>query len=273
MSGGQTEKQVRLIMDFAPEVIMVTPSYMLAILDELRRQSIDPRQTSLRFGIFGAEPWTEAMRSEIEDAIGLQATDIYGLSELMGPGVGAAVGGDRTGTTLWEDHFYPEIIDPDTGAVLPDGEEGELVLTSLTREAMPVLRYRTRDITRLLPGTGMPFRRMQRISGRSDDMLIVRGVNLFPSQVEEVVVACSGLAPHFEIEVNRTGRLDTIVISVEPRFGVEESSAETAAQSLPDRIKAATGLSAEVRLVAAGSLPRSSGKAIRVRDRRLDELA
>jgi phenylacetate-CoA ligase len=266
MSGGQTEKQVQLIRDFAPEIIMVTPSYMLAILDEFRRQGIDPAASSLRYGIFGAEPWTEAMRREIGSAFNLQATDIYGLSEVMGPGVAQEFVGGAPGPTIWEDHFYPEIVDPETGAALPDGEEGELVFTSLTKQALPIVRYRTRDLTRLLPGIETPMRRMAKITGRSDDMLIVRGVNVFPTQIEEQVLKCPGLAPHFLIEVSRPGRMDEVRIKVEARA----SGADDAAQGLllAGYVKDAVGISATVEVSAPGSLPRSAGKAARVVDLR-----
>ncbi|MFA6117608.1 MAG: AMP-binding protein [Sphingomonas sp.] len=268
MSGGQTGKQVQMIQDFAPEIIMVTPSYMLAILDEFRRRGLDPSTSSLRYGLFGAEPWTEAMRREIEHAFSMQASDIYGLSELMGPGVAAAFVGDPIGPTVWEDHFYPEIVDPDTGHVLPDGEQGELVLTSLTREAMPILRYRTRDLTRLMPGNGSPMRRLARIVGRSDDMMIVRGVNLFPSQIEEMVIGLPALSPHFEIEISRLGRLDTLLVRVEPRFGAGGDDAALACRHLAARIKDLAGVSADVRLEPANSIARSAGKAARVQDLR-----
>ncbi|MBS1833955.1 MAG: phenylacetate--CoA ligase, partial [Acidobacteria bacterium] len=217
MSGGQTEKQVQLIGDFTPDIIMVTPSYMLAILDEFRKRGIDPRESSLRTGIFGAEPWTERMRGEIEEAFGIDAVDIYGLSELMGPGVAQECVEAKDGPTIWEDHFYPEIIDPVTGEVLPDGSEGELVFTSLTKQAMPIIRYRTRDLTRLLPGTSRTMRRMAKITGRSDDMLIIRGVNVFPTQIEEHVLACTALAPHFLVELTRPGRMDQVKLIVEQR--------------------------------------------------------
>jgi phenylacetate-CoA ligase len=268
MSGGQTAKQVQLITDFRPEVIMVTPSYMLAILDEFRRQGLDPAASSLRYGIFGAEPWTEAMRREIEDAFDLKATDIYGLSEVMGPGVAQEFVGSAAGPTLWEDHFYPEIVDPDSGTPLPDGMEGELVLTSLTKQAMPVIRYRTRDITRLLPGTETPMRRLARITGRSDDMLIVRGVNVFPSQIEEHVLACPSLAPHFVIELNRTGRLDDVRIMVERRAAMAPDSCARDVAALIDRIKTRVGLSVTIELGESGNVPRSEGKASRVVDNR-----
>lgn len=266
MSGGQTEKQVRLIQDFKPDIIMVTPSYMLAILDEFRRQGIDPAETSLRYGIFGAEPWTDATKREIETAFNLAASDIYGLSELMGPGVAAQFVGDGEGATIWEDHFLPEIVDPETGEVLPDGEQGELVLTSLSREATPVLRYRTRDLTRLVPGRDSPMRRMQRIIGRSDDMLIIRGVNLFPSQIEELVLGCPQLSPHFELEIDRAARLDEVRLKVEAR--AEGEGAKVAAELLAARVKAETGLTVTVSIHPPGSIPRSAAKANRVRDHR-----
>ncbi len=268
MSGGQTEKQVQLIRDFAPEIIMVTPSYMLALLDEFHRQGIDPRGSSLRTGIFGAEPWTEAMRREIEADFAIHAVDIYGLSEVIGPGVAQECVETKDGPTIWEDHFYPEIIDPVTGAVLPDGAEGELVFTSLTKEAMPIVRYRTRDLTRLLPGTARTMRRMAKITGRSDDMMIVRGVNVFPTQIEEQILACPALAPHFRIELTRPYRLDEVRIEVEGRPG---SSAEERARdggALAERIKANVGISVQVELCAEGAIDRSAGKAQRVSDLR-----
>ncbi len=217
MSGGMTERQVQLITDFAPEIIMVTPSYMLAILDEFRAKGIDPRGSSLKIGIFGAEPWTNAMRAEIEQSFDMDALDLYGLSEVIGPGVAAECVETKDGLHVWEDHFYPEIVDPETGAVLPDGQKGELVLTSLTKEAMPVVRYRTRDLTRLLPGTARSMRRIEKITGRSDDMMIIRGVNVFPTQIEELILADPRLAPHFLIELGRDGRLDTMTVRVEAR--------------------------------------------------------
>jgi phenylacetate-CoA ligase len=272
MSGGQTARQVQLITDFRPEVIMVTPSYMLAILDEFHRQGRDPGASSLRFGIFGAEPWTEAMRSEIEGAFGLQATDIYGLSEIMGPGVAQEFVGSGSGPTVWEDHFYPEIVDPETGEPLPDGREGELVLTTLTKEALPVIRYRTRDLTRLLPGTETPMRRLARISGRTDDMLIVRGVNLFPTQIEEHVLACPSLAPHFGIILGRTGRLDHVRIMVERRQQASPDTAAHDATTLADRIKEHIGLTVTVDQGEPGTVPRSAGKASRVIDNRTTSL-
>lgn len=268
MSGGQTEKQVQLIQDFQPEIILVTPSYMLSILDEFRRQRIDPRASSLRIGIFGAEPWTQAMRAEIEEAFGIDAVDIYGLSEVMGPGVAQECVETKDGPTIWEDHFYPEIIDPETGRVLPDGEEGELVFTSLTKEAMPVIRYRTRDLTRLLPGTARTMRRMAKIVGRSDDMMIVRGVNVFPTQIEEQILACPSLAPHFLIELTRPGRLDQVTLHVECRAGVAAEARAADARRLADRIKRMIGISVAVELCDDGALARSEGKARRVRDLR-----
>ena len=268
MSGGQTEKQVQLICDFRPEVIMVTPSYMLAILDEFRRQSIDPSATSLRYGIFGAEPWTEAMRREIEGAFGLQATDIYGLSEVMGPGVAQEFVGSAAGPTVWEDHFYPEIVDPETGEPVPDGEEGELVFTSLTKQALPIIRYRTRDLTRLLPGMETPMRRIAKITGRSDDMLIIRGVNVFPTQIEEQVLKCPGLAPHFHIEIRRPDRMDEVCIKVEARTDCAQGDYRTQGLLLESFVKEIIGISARTEVSGPGSLPRSAGKAARVTDLR-----
>jgi len=268
MSGGQTEKQVQLIHDFRPDVIMVTPSYMLAILDEFRRQGLDPRGTSLRYGIFGAEPWTESMRAEIEGAFGIQASDIYGLSELMGPGIASEFVGGAGGPTIWEDHFLPEIVDPLTGAPLPDGEEGELVFTSLTKEALPIIRYRTRDLTRLLPGTDTPMRRIAKITGRSDDMLIIRGVNVFPTQIEEQVLKCPGLSAHFTMEITRPDRMDEVRIDVELRGSSDGATAVAQTRLLAEYIKDAIGITAVVNPVAAGTLPRSAGKASRVRDLR-----
>jgi phenylacetate-CoA ligase len=268
MSGGQTEKQVQLIRDFEPDIIMVTPSYMLALLDEFKRQGMDPRSTSLRIGIFGAEPWGDGMRAEIESAFNIDACDIYGLSEVMGPGVAQEFVLTKDGPTIWEDHFIAEIVDPASGQVVPDGEQGELVFTSLTKEAMPVIRYRTRDLTRLLPGSVTSMRRMAKISGRTDDMLIVRGVNVFPSQIEELILRCEGLAPHYEIEITRPNRLDEISIVVEarPEFAAQAHLAE--AQLLAMKLKDNIGISAAIRVAASGSLPRSAGKASRVKDRR-----
>jgi len=257
-----------LICDFAPEIIMVTPSYMLAILDEFRRQRLDPRATSLRIGIFGAEPWGEGMRTEIEAAFGIDACDIYGLSEVMGPGVAQEFAHTKEGPTIWEDHFIPEIVDPHTGYPVTDGEAGELVFTSLVKEAMPVIRYRTRDLTRLLPGSITAMRRMEKISGRSDDMLIVRGVNVFPSQIEELILRCAGLAPHYEIELTRPDRLDEIHILVEARAGLAHAAQPAEALLLATKLKDHIGISAQIRIVPSGSLARSAGKAQRVRDLR-----
>ena len=268
MSGGQTEKQVQLIRDFAPDIIMVTPSYMLAILDECRRQGIDPRSTSLRIGIFGAEPWGDGMRAEIESAFDIDACDIYGLSEVMGPGVAQEFAHTKDGPTIWEDHFIAEIVDPASGKVAADGAQGELVFTSLTKEAMPVIRYRTRDLTRLLPGSATAMQRMAKISGRSDDMLIVRGVNVFPSQIEELILGCKGLAPHYEIEITRPNRLDEISIVVEARPELGDNARQAEALLLAAKLKDNIGISADIHVAASGSLPRSAGKASHVKDRR-----
>jgi phenylacetate-CoA ligase len=269
VSGGMTERQVQLIADFEPDIITVTPSYMLAILDEFRRQGLDPSATSLKVGIFGAEPWTDAMRAEIERAFDIHAVDIYGLSEVIGPGVANECVETKDGLTLWEDHFFPEIVDPATGKVLPDGETGELILTTLTKEAMPVIRYRTRDLTRLLPGTARSMRRMARIAGRSDDMLIVRGVNLFPTQVEEQILKVEGLAPHYQIVVTREGRLDEVEVLVEaaPR-GTGEEARKSSAAELGGRIKGLIGISARITVADTGAIERSQGKARRVVDKR-----
>jgi len=268
VSGGQTERQVALILDFEPDIIMVTPSYLLSLLDEFRARGIDPRSTSLKIGIFGAEPWTEAMRREIEGAFGIVATDIYGLSEVMGPGVAQEYGSTRDGPTIWEDHFYPEIIDPETGEILPDGSEGELVFTSLTKQAMPVVRYRTRDLTRLLPGTVGPMRRMAKITGRSDDMLIVRGVNLFPMQVEEQILRCDGLAPHYRIDVARSGRLDEVTVLVEASPDCPGERRAHAGAELGRHVKELVGVTVDVQVCDPGTIERSTGKASRVRDLR-----
>ena len=267
MSGGQTEKQVQLIQDFDPDIIMVTPSYMLNIADEMERQGVDVRKLALRVGIFGAEPWTDAMRQEMQRRLDIDAVDIYGLSEVMGPGVAQECLESKDGPTIWEDHFYPEIIDPETGEVLPEGEEGELVFTSLTKQAMPVIRYRTRDLTRLLPGSARTMRRMDKITGRSDDMLIIRGVNVFPSQVEEQLLAIEALAPHYFIEVGKEGHLDVIEINVELNTA-SGSDPEEAAGHLRQRIKSYIGISASVRVHEPGGIPRSEGKAKRVVDKR-----
>jgi len=268
MSGGQTQRQVQLIGDFRPDILMATPSYVLSIIDEFRRQGLDPAASSLRIGIFGAEPWTQAMRAEMEAGLGIDAVDIYGLSEVMGPGVAQECVVAKDGPTIWEDHFYPEIIDPVTGRVLPDGEEGELVFTSLTKVAMPIVRYRTRDLTRLLPGTSRTMRRMAKITGRSDDMLIIRGVNVFPSQIEEHVLACAALAPHYGIELTRPGRLDEMRISVERRPGASDEETGRDARQLAQRIKTLIGISVTVDIRPDGSIARSEGKAARVADLR-----
>jgi phenylacetate-CoA ligase len=268
MSGGMTERQVQLIIDFRPDIIMVTPSYMLAIAEEMQRQGHDPRASTLAIGIFGAEPWTDAMRIEIEARVGIEAIDIYGLSEVIGPGVANECIESKDGPTLWEDHFYPEIVDPQTGQPLPEGEMGELVLTSLTKEAMPMIRYRTRDLTRLLPPTARSMRRMAKITGRSDDMLIIRGVNLFPSQVEELILRRPELAPHYLLEVTRPAALDELAIHVERQPHVGEVDAEDAGKRLVHEIKAYIGVSASAVIVPPGGIERSLGKARRIVDRR-----
>jgi phenylacetate-CoA ligase len=270
MSGGHTEKQVQLIVDFEPRVIMVTPSYLMTIAAEFERQGRDGRASSLEVGILGAEPWSGALRTQIEDRLGIDALDIYGLSEVMGPGVASECVETKDGLCLWEDHFYPEIIDPETGAVLPEGEEGELVLTSLTKEAFPVIRYRTRDRTRLLPPTARSMRRLARIDGRTDDMLIIRGVNLFPSQIEELILAQRELAPHYLLEIDRRGYLDVLTVHVEcnPEGDASAEARAAAARTLAHRVKSAFGVSIEARIVEPNSLERSMGKARRVIDRR-----
>jgi phenylacetate-CoA ligase len=273
MSGGQTEKQVQIIQDFRPDIIMVTPSYMLTILDELERQGIDPRDTSLKIGIFGAEPWTPAMRESMQARSGLDAVDIYGLSEVMGPGVANECIESKDGPVIWEDHFYPEIIDPDTGEVLPDGSEGELVFTSLTKEAMPVIRYRTRDLTRLLPPTARSMRRMAKITGRSDDMLIIRGVNVFPTQIEELICKMPKLAPQYLLEVDKKGHMDTLTVRVEinpdANVGRHPEQKEALAKELTHHIKGLIGVSATVVVGEPFSIERVTiGKAKRVVDRR-----
>jgi phenylacetate-CoA ligase len=273
MSGGQTEKQVQLIQDFKPSIIMVTPSYMLNIIEEFRRQGLDPAQSSLKIGIFGAEPWTDSMRTEIENRAGLDAVDIYGLSEVMGPGVACECVESKDGPVIWEDHFYPEIIDPETGEVLPDGEEGELVFTSLSKEALPIIRYRTRDLTSLLPPTSRSMRRIGKITGRSDDMLIIRGVNVFPTQIEELVLKQPDLAPVYQLVVTREGHLDKLDVIVEARPEVSdrltERDLEARARELQHGIKTYVGVSTKVRVLAAGSIERSqTGKAKRVVDKR-----
>ncbi|MEQ1882072.1 MAG: phenylacetate--CoA ligase PaaK [Burkholderiales bacterium] len=269
--GGMTERQVRLICDFKPDVIMCTPSYLLVIADEFERQGLDPAQSSPRVGIFGAEPWSASMQEEVERRFGIVALDLYGLSEVIGPGVAAESVETRDGLTIWEDHFFPEIIDPQTGKVLPDGEQGELVITSLTKIGMPVIRYRTRDLTRLLPGTARSMRRLDRIAGRSDDMLIIRGVNVFPSQIEEIVVQQTGLTPHYLLEVRRDGRLDELDVLVErrPEFPAPQADARNKMEQDVERlIKGLIGVSTRVRVVEPDSLARSQGKAVRVIDKR-----
>jgi phenylacetate-CoA ligase len=270
MSGGQTHRQVQLICDLEPALIMVTPSYMLAIAEEFLRQGLDPAGCSLRAGIFGAEPWTEAMRAAIEVRMGLDALDIYGLSEVMGPGVASECIETKDGAVIWEDHFYPEIVDPTSGEVLPDGVRGELVLTTLSREAQPMIRYRTRDLTTLLPPTARAMRRMARITGRSDDMLIIRGVNLFPSQIEEALLRCAGLTPHYQLEISRESHLDQLAVHVEC---LAELAGDAAARSrleheLQHHIKSTVGIATHVRVCDPGSIERSTGKARRVIDRR-----
>ncbi|MBJ3778212.1 phenylacetate--CoA ligase PaaK [Acuticoccus mangrovi] len=269
MSGGMTERQIQLIGDFKPDVIMVTPSYMLAILDHFRAEGLDPRETSLKVGIFGAEPWTNAMRAEIEEAFDMHAVDIYGLSEVMGPGVANECVETKDGLHIWEDHFYPEVIDPASGAPVADGELGELVFTSLTKEALPVIRYRTGDLTRLSPGTARSMRRMEKITGRADDMLIIRGVNVFPTQIEEQILKLEALAPHYLIEVHREGRLDTLTVHVECR-GAEASGPirDAAGRALDVAVKNTVGISIRTRVVDPGAIERSMGKAKRVVDHR-----
>ena len=264
--GGQTARQVQLITDFKPDIIMVTPSYMMAIAEEFERQGLDPRQSSLKAGIFGAEPWSEAMREQIEARFDIDALDIYGLSEVMGPGVANECLETKDGLTLWEDHFYPEIIDPETGAVLPDGEEGELVFTTLTKEAFPVIRYRTGDLTRLLPGTARSMRRIEKITGRVDDMLIIRGVNLFPSHVEDLAVATEGLTAHYVLEVTREGIMDELTVKVERDPIVARD--ETLSKHLQQKIKGILGVTSKVVICEPGEIDRSAGKAKRVIDHR-----
>ena len=268
VSGGMTERQVKLIIDFEPDIITVTPSYMLAILDEFRAQGVDPRTCSLKIGIFGAEPWTNAMRSEIEDAFDMHAVDIYGLSEVMGPGVANECVETKDGLHIWEDHFYPEVIDPTTGKVLAEGERGELVFTSLTKEGMPVIRYRTRDLTRLMPGTARTMRRMEKIKGRTDDMMIVRGVNVFPTQIEELILKDERLAPHFIIELRRDDRLDSMTVRVEARAGADEAVRAACDRDLAQQIKGLIGINATIETVPPGAVGRSGGKAKRIVDLR-----
>ncbi|QFS83508.1 Phenylacetate-coenzyme A ligase [Roseivivax sp. THAF40] len=269
VSGGMTERQVTLIQDFKPQIIMVTPSYLLSILDAFRAQGIDPRDTSLDVGIFGAEPWTDAMRHEIEEAFDMHAVDIYGLSEIIGPGVANECVETKDGLHIWEDHFYPEVIDPETGAVLPDGEMGELVFTTLTKEGLPMVRYRTRDLTRLLPGTARSMRRMEKVTGRSDDMIILRGVNVFPTQIEEQLFKCPGLAPHFQIELVRDGRMDAMIVHAEALPQAADDAARAASgRELAEHIKSVVGVTAKIDVAAPGGVARSEGKAKRVVDNR-----
>src|SRR5438876_4999865 len=268
MGGGMTERQVQLISDFKPDIIMVTPSYMLAIAEEMERQGVDPRTCSLRIGIFGAEPWTPAMRKAIEAKLDIDAIDIYGLSEIIGPGVAQECIETKDGLTVWEDHFYPEIIDPETGAVLPDGEKGELVFTTLTKEALPMIRYRTRDLTRLLPPTARSMRRIEKITGRSDDMLIIRGVNVFPTQIEELILKHAALAPHYQLEVTRPTVLDELTVLVERAPGTGGTDGDAAGAQLAHLVKSLIGITAEVRVVQSGGIERSIGKAKRVVDKR-----
>jgi phenylacetate-CoA ligase len=268
MSGGGSERQVQLISEFGARVVLMTPSYMLAIADEFERQGINPRSTALRIGIFGAEPWTEGMRDEIERRLGIDAVDIYGLSEVMGPGVACEFVESKDGPTIWEDHFYPEVVDPETGAPVVDGEPGELVFTSLTKEAMPVIRYRTRDLTRLQPGSVTAMRRMAKITGRSDDMLIVRGVNLFPSQVEEQILRDPVLSGHYVIELSRSGALDDLLVRVEARALLDDDGLGRAGGELARRLKGMCGLSVDIEIAPPGGIERSMGKARRVVDKR-----
>ena len=269
VSGGMTERQVQLINDFKPEIIMVTPSYMLAILDEFRRQGLDPRASSLKIGIFGAEPWTNSMREEIEQAFDMDAIDIYGLSEVIGPGVAQECVETKDGLHIWEDHFYPEIINPETGEVLPEGEQGELVFTSLTKQALPIIRYRTRDLTRLLPGTARSMRRMEKVTGRSDDMMIIRGVNVFPTQIEELILRAEGLSPHYYIELGRAERMDIMTVNVEalPGTAAEDERIQLAGE-LQKLIKNNIGVSSTVHVVEPETIERSLGKAKRIIDNR-----
>jgi phenylacetate-CoA ligase len=270
ISGGQTERQVQLIQDFKPTMIVGTPSYVLNIVDEFERQGLDPAQSSLQRGMFGAEPWGEEMRRELETRLGLAAMDLYGLSEVIGPGVACECIESRDGPTIWEDHFYPEIIDPETGKVLPDGEQGELVFTSLTKEALPIVRYRTRDLTRLLPPSARSFRRIGKITGRSDDMLIIRGVNLFPSQIEEFILRTPKLSPHYVLEVSRRGHMDDLAVRVEikPEFAASATEREAAGRELQHHIKSYIGINTKIEVADVGAVERSTGKARRVIDLR-----
>ncbi|MFB7333812.1 phenylacetate--CoA ligase PaaK [Streptomyces adustus] len=268
-SGGMTARQVQIIQDFEPEIIMVTPSYMLTLLDEFERQGLDPRDSSLKVGIFGAEPWTEEMRREIEERLDIHAVDIYGLSEVMGPGVAQECVETKDGLHVWEDHFLPEVVDPITDEVMAEGDSGELVFTSLTKEALPIIRYRTRDLTRLLPGTARPaFRRIEKITGRCDDMIILRGVNVFPSQIEEIVLRTPGVAPHFQVQLSRRGRMDHMAVQVEARPGAGPEQREAAARTIAQGVKDGVGVTVEVTVVDPETLERSLGKLRRVKDLR-----
>jgi phenylacetate-CoA ligase len=269
VSGGMTERQVRLIADFEPDIIMATPSYVLNVLDEMERQGIDPRASSLNIGVFGAEPWTDNMRLALEERAGIHAVDIYGLSEVIGPGVAQECVETKDGPTVWEDHFYPEVVDPETGAALPDGEHGELVLTSLTKEAMPVIRYRTRDLTRLLPGTARgAMRRIERVTGRSDDMMIIRGVNVFPTQIEELILGEPELSPHFQCHLDRRGNMDTLTVKAERQPSVTPDAAAAAARRVADRVKHLVGISMTVEATEPNTVERSQGKMRRIVDHR-----
>ena len=271
VGGGMTQRQVQLIVDFKPDIIMVTPSYLLAVADEFEAQGIDPRSTSLKSGIFGAEPWTNAMRAEIETRFDMHGVDIYGLSEVMGPGVANEAVEEKDGLYIWEDHFLPEIIDPDSGAVRADGSEGELVFTSLTKEALPIIRYRTRDLTTLRPGSARTMRRMDKITGRSDDLIILRGVNVFPSQIEEHILKIDGISPHYQIELSKSGPLDVMKVRVEAAPGNEDADRRGAlAAQLAENIKQNVGISAEIDVTPVGKVDRSAGKAVRIIDRRND---
>ena len=268
-SGGMTARQVQLIQDFQPEIIMVTPSYMLTLLDEFERQGIDPRSTSLRIGIFGAEPWTEEMRREIEQRLDIHAVDIYGLSEVIGPGVASECVETKDGLHIWEDNFYPEVVDPLTDEVMPEGGSGELVFTSLTKEALPIIRYRTRDLTRLLPGTARPaFRRMEKVTGRCDDMIILRGVNVFPSQIEEIVLRTPHVAPHFQLRLTRRGRMDELTVRAEARPGADPTQRAAAAAAIATGVKDGVGVTVQVEIVEPETLARSIGKITRLVDDR-----
>ena len=271
VGGGMTQRQVQLIVDFKPDIIMVTPSYLLAVADEFEAQGIDPRSTSLKSGIFGAEPWTNAMRAEIETRFDMHGVDIYGLSEVMGPGVANEAVEEKDGLYIWEDHFLPEIIDPDSGAVRADGSEGELVFTSLTKEALPIIRYRTRDLTTLRPGSARTMRRMDKITGRSDDLIILRGVNVFPSQIEEHILKIDGISPHYQIELSKSGPLDVMKVRVEAAPGNEDADRRgTLAAQLAENIKQNVGISAEIDVTPVGKVDRSAGKAVRIIDHRND---